>query len=74
MQKEAPSWTMANRKFYTHQEMTPGPGSYPVKSTLSGPNFRIGNSSRAPVGDLSNNPGPGQYSPKKQLPFNGNTL
>lgn len=74
MQKEAPAWTMGSRKFYIHQEVTPGPGTYSISPIDSGPNFHIGRSERAPISTNKEIPGPGSYSPKKYLPFQGNTL
>lgn len=68
MIKQTPSWTMTSRKFYIHQEVTPGPGSYSVQSTLSGPNYRIGTSARSFLASTEKNPGPGSYSPNKLLP------
>ena len=74
MMKGSPKWTMTSRNFYTHQEITPGPGAYPMSSTLSGPNFRLGKSIREPLAKSTINPGPGSYHPTKPLPFQGNTL
>jgi len=74
MKKQSPSWTMTSRKFYIHQESTPGPGTYSMASTLSGPNFHMGTSLRSAIQDKTNTPGPGAYTPSKQLPFPGNTL
>lgn len=74
MNKDSPSWTMTSRQFYTHKETTPGPGTYSMTSKLNGPNFRIGLSQRISLTAKTENPGPGAYSPKKLLPFQGNTL
>ena len=68
MIKQTPSWTMTSRKFYTHEEKTPGPGSYSTPASLAGPNFKIGTSSRSFIGNNEPVPGPGSYSPKKFLP------
>ena len=74
MKKQGPSWTMTSRKFYSHQESTPGPGSYSMQNTISGPNFRMGTSARSSLETPTSTPGPGAYSPQKHLPFKGNTL
>ena len=73
MHKKAPSWTIGGRKFYTHKETTPGPGSYSVESALSKIAASVGRSSREVLDKRSQIPGPGSYSPVKPLPFNGNT-
>ena len=67
MIKQSPSWTMTSRKFYTHEEKTPGPGSYSTPTSMSGPNFKIGTSPRSFNGHNDSVPGPGSYSPKKSL-------
>jgi outer membrane receptor for ferric coprogen and ferric-rhodotorulic acid len=68
MIKQTPSWTMTSRKFYTHQEITPGPGAYSNPSSSPGPNFKIGTSPRLFLGNNDLTPGPGSYSPQKMLP------
>ena len=73
MQKKAPSWTIGGRKFYTHQEVTPGPGSYSIDSALSKISASVGRSSREAFDKGPQAPGPGSYSPVKPLPFNGST-
>jgi Sperm-tail PG-rich repeat len=73
MLKVSPTWTMASRKFYIHQEITPGPGAYSITSKNSGPVYRLGKSGRSTLGSNELNPGPGAYNPNKPLVFQGNT-
>ena len=76
MKKAAPKWTMTSRKFYTHHELTPGPGAYSFQSTNSGQAASLDKSPRPGLvsAGTSSHPGPGAYSPNKPLPSLGNTL
>lgn len=76
MKKASPKWTMTSRQFYTHQEFTPGPGAYSLKSTLTGPNVSLDRSPRSSLVPATAIliPGPGAYTPSKPLPSLGNTL
>jgi hypothetical protein len=74
MLKAAPTWTMTSRNYYTHQEITPGPGTYLVNESKPGPSIRLGKSIRESIAGVNLNPGPGSYSPIKPVTFLGNTL
>ena len=63
--EKAPSWIVGKselRTFSTGKNLNylPGPGSYQKPSTLGGPRWRFGNSTRNPLRSLAV-PGPGSY-------------
>lgn len=76
MRKTSPAWSFRGRSSKSITLPVPGPGTYtPSQSNLeSSPSFRIGKSNRLNSNSKFSEPGPANYTPKKPLSANPNTV